>query len=372
MKYNQNNAKQFSNESLTQILNLLIALIQEIGNSTDKDPIEVSKEFIEKNSGLILKILSILGLSGGAAVGYAIWYANAGIFTQIAISLGIISTPIFAPILGGVVGLAAAITAFYTITNLFENEDGILSFISIITYIRSNAILDEYELNKLSIYAEQLKTQIPKNYFKKLKSIDESINYILDKLNQKEREELAKTLISLVYAKPQTPEIYNRLIEVLNKLLLETDTNIYLLIDKVKRESSTKTKMLTKVAQSSMQHGSKIFKSEDFLSSIKNVLIQVFEVNESKLSFLDMASLKETINSNVEIINPVAFDKIIFKESYLVNLGACKSIQEAEEVLKYYNRQIELVVTLSNTEKENLLTSLKDEYEKLFKANFIE
>src|SRR4051812_43268415 len=67
------------------------------------------KKVLADTSGQLGIVISAAGAAGGAAGGAALWAAGLGFWGSIGYSLGLISLPLWAPLAGAAVGLAAGV-----------------------------------------------------------------------------------------------------------------------------------------------------------------------------------------------------------------------------------------------------------------------
>lgn len=96
--------------AISALMGIAIALVVTIIAETEQgtDPADVVSGFWKQHSRKSVAAILTAGVAGGAASGAAIWASGLGVWSGLAYTVGLVSMPFWAPVLGAVLGVAVA------------------------------------------------------------------------------------------------------------------------------------------------------------------------------------------------------------------------------------------------------------------------
>lgn len=139
----------------------ILSVLTELGSSRGQmEPLAALREALKQHAGQLTAALAAAGAASGAVAGTSIWLGSLGFFGSIGYWLGLVSLPLWAPVLGGLAGVVAGAGAGYAIAAGLQSRSTLdaaklqLHVLSVLAW--ADGALDEQEHAALAGLQEQL------------------------------------------------------------------------------------------------------------------------------------------------------------------------------------------------------------------------
>lgn len=163
----------------------------------------VVASFSRRRAEIISGVLGTAGLAGGAWAALSVWSGSLGVWGSAAISLGVISSPMWIPVAGGVAGLTAAGSAAAGIMALSRRRGKKRQLRSIIGLSKMLILGEVFEDEDERVMRSFLRArQVPETQIRELLQTtpETALELARSTLSRTDRQEVARYIFPLVYS----------------------------------------------------------------------------------------------------------------------------------------------------------------------------